>query len=63
MPQYRFHLLTSAGRLSLTSHSEFDTDDHAVVFADGLLRAAAPQVRSVEVWQGLNLLSKRERSD
>ena len=61
MPRYRFHLLTSGGRLSLTSHSEFDDDDHAVVFADGLLRAAEPQVTLVEVWQGLNLLFKRER--
>ena len=61
MPRYRFHLLTSGGRLSHTARSEFDNDDHAVVFADGLLRAAEPQVTSVEAWQESNLLYQRER--
>ena len=62
MPRYRFHLLTANGRLSHTPHSEFDNDDHAVVFADGLLRAAEPQVTSVEAWQETNLLFRSERA-
>ena len=63
MPRYSFHLLTSNGRISLTPQSEFDNDDHAVVFADGVLRAAEPQVTSVEAWHGRNLLFKRERGE
>ena len=63
MPRYRVHLLTSNGRLLHTARSEFDNDDHAVVFADGLLRAAEPQVTSVEAWRERNLLFKRERSE
>ncbi len=63
MPRYRFHLLTSNGRLSHTPHSDFDNDDHATLFADGVLRAAEPQVTSVEAWQGTDLLFKRERRE
>lgn len=62
MPRYRFHLLTSGGRISHTPLSEFDDDDQAIVFADGLLRAAEPQVASVEAWRGLNLLYRSERA-
>ena len=61
MPQYRFHLLAASGRIVQTPHSEFDNDDHAILFADGLLRAAEPQVTSVEAWYETNLLFQRER--
>ncbi len=61
MPRYRFHLLTASGRILQTPRSEFDNDDDAIVFGDGLLRAAEPSVTTVEVWQGLSLLFKRER--
>ena len=63
MRRYRFHLLTSDGHLSHTPRSEFDNDDHAIVFADGLLRAAEPQVASIEVWHERDLLFKRERRE
>lgn len=61
MPRYRFLLLTSGGRLALTSHSELDNDDHATLFADGVLRAAEPSVTAIEAWHGTKLLFKRER--
>ena len=63
MARYHFHLLTSSGGLACTPHSEFDNDDHAVVFADGLLRAAEPQVTSVEAWRERNLLFKGDRGE
>ena len=61
LPQYRFHLLTSTGGISHTRHCEFDNDDHATLFAEGLLRAAEPQVTSVEA--GRTLISCPNSND
>ena len=63
MPQYRFRLLTASGRILQTPRSEFDNDDHAIVFADGLLRATEPQVTAVEAWHETNLLFKQQRGE
>ena len=60
-PSQSFGFL-SRHSLSHTGLSEFDNDDHAIVFADGILRAAEPQVTSVEAWRETNLLYQRERA-
>lgn len=51
MPQYRFYFLSPVGRISGRQHGEFDNDQDAAIFADGLLRAADLPITSVEGWQ------------